>query len=384
VPSAPEIPRFRSQRGEIYLDWNATAPPHPDVLRAMAEAGAVGWGNPASVHGAGRRASALVEDARKAVAELVGRDARDVILTGGGTEANNLALAGARALVTSRLEHPSVTRMAEALEARGGAVCWLASPECGRIEPEAVERALAELPAGAVVALAAVNHETGVIQPLAAVAEVARRAGAVLHVDAVQALGRVSVPLEGADTLSIAAHKLRGPKAIGALVARPGKLPAPVLLGGSQERGVRPGTLDAVAAAGFGVAARLAAGGPERYAPLAALRDRIERSVGDVAKVNGAGVPRAPHVTNFSVTGVRGDELAAALDLEGVRVSSGSACTAGTSEPSKVIEAMLGRGRALAALRVSLGELSQAHEIEQFLDTFHGVLPRLAKASSSA
>jgi cysteine desulfurase len=307
-----------------------------------------------------------------------------VILTGGGTEANNLALAGARALVTSRLEHPSVTRVAEALEASGGAVRWLAVPECGRIEPEVVERALAELPAGAVLALGAVNHETGVIQPLAAVAEVARRAGAVFHVDAVQALGRVTVPLDGADTLSIAAHKLRGPKGIGALVTRPGKLPAPVLLGGSQERGIRPGTVDAVAAVGFGVAARLARSGPERYAPLAALRDAVERSVAGVAQVNGAGVARAAHVTNFSVAGVRGDELAAALDLEGVRVSSGSACTAGTSEPSKVIEAMLGRGRALAALRVSLGELTSRDEIEQFLVTFHGVLPRLSKASCSA
>lgn len=384
MPSAPEIGPPGGAPREIYLDWNATTPPHPDVVRVMAEAARTGWGNPASVHGAGRRASSLVEDARHAIAELVGRDARDVILTSGGTEANNLALSGASALVTSRLEHPSVTRVAEAFEAKGQTVRWLPVGESGRIEPGHLERALAGLPPGAVVALAAVNHETGVIQPVREVAMIARAAGATLHVDAVQALGRLPVELvAGADTMSVAAHKLRGPKGIGALVSRPGKLPSPVLLGGSQERGARPGTVDAVAAAGFGLAARLAATGAERYARLGALRDGLERSLGALP-VNGASAPRAPHVSNFSLPGVRGDELAAALDLEGIRVSSGSACTAGTSEPSKVIEAMLGRERALSALRVSLGELTQTEDIERFLVVFRAVVPRLSKRSSSA
>ena len=382
--SGPEIPLDSRAAREVYLDWNATTPPHAEVLAAMAEAVRVAWGNPASVHGTGRRASALVEDARQSIAELVARDARDVILTSGGTEANNLALAGARALVTSRLEHPSVTRVAESLEARGVPVCWLPVPEHGRVDPEAVERGLAPLGPGTLVALAAVNHETGVLQPIADVARVAHAAGALLHVDAVQALGRVACELEGADTLSLAAHKLRGPKGIGALVARPGKPPAPVLFGGAQERGLRPGTVDAVAAAGFGVAARLARTGSVRYARLGELRDSVERALAGSVRVNGGGVPRAPHVTNFSTLGLRGDELAAALDLEGVRVSSGSACSAGTSEPSKVIEAMLGRERASSALRVSLGELTTSAEIARFLEAFQLVLARARKGSSSA
>ncbi|HEY3493609.1 MAG TPA: cysteine desulfurase family protein [Polyangiaceae bacterium] len=386
MPSAPsDPPPSGAPEGELYLDWNATTPPHPEVLAAMADAARTAWGNPASVHRSGRRASAIVEDARQAIAELVERDPRDVILTGGGTEANNLALAGARALVTSRLEHPSVTRVAEALESRGVPVSWLPVPENGRIEPEAVGRALHALGSGAQVAIAAVNHETGVIQPVEAVAEIVRSAQGALHVDAVQAVGRLPLDaLRGADSLSLAAHKLRGPKGIGALVARPGKLPSPVLLGGSQERGIRPGTADAGAAAGFCVAARLAGAGSERYARIAPLREAIERALAELVLVNGAGAPRAPHVTNFSMPGVRGDELAAALDLEGVRVSSGSACTAGTSEPSKVIEAMLGRERARSALRVSLGELTTPADIERFLLVFRAVLPRLAQLSSSA
>lgn len=370
---------------EVYFDWNATTPPHPDVLAAVAEATRTAWANPASVHRAGQRARAVVDDARQAIAELVQRDARDVILTGGGTEANNLALAGARALVTSRLEHPSVTRVAEALELAGGHVTWLPVPELGRLDAEAVARALAAAGPGAVVAVGLVNHETGVVQPVAEIAAAARAAGARLHVDAVQAAGRVAPELlHYGDSLALAAHKLRGPKGIGALALRAGQVPQPVLRGGSQERGLRPGTLDAAAAAGFGVAARRALHGHERYAPLATLRDSIERTLAASMLVNGAGVERAPHVSSLAFAGVRGDELAAALDLEGVRVSSGSACTAGTSEPSQVIEAMLGRARARCTLRVSLGEDSTQAEVNEFLGSIARVLPRLAKRSSSS
>lgn len=374
-----------SSQVEVYFDWNATTPPHPDVLAAVAEAARTAWANPASVHRSGQRARALVDDARQAIAELVRRDARDVILTGGGTEANNLALAGARAIVTSRLEHPSVTRVAEALELAGGHVTWLAVPETGRLDPEAVARALAAAGRGAVVAIGLANHETGVVQPIADIADATRASGARLHVDAVQAAGRLAPELlQYGDSLALAAHKLRGPKGIGALALRPGQVPQPVLRGGSQERGLRPGTVDAAAAAGFGAAARRALRGHERYAPLAALRDSIEHALSAHARVNGAGVERAPHVSSLAFAGVRGDELAAALDLEGIRVSSGSACTAGTSEPSQVIEAMLGRERARSTLRVSLGEDSTQAEVDEFLAGIARVLPRLAKRSSSS
>lgn len=352
---------------EVYLDWNAATPLHPDVERAMAEARRVAWANPGSVHAAGRRARALLEDARESVAACLGVEARDVVFTSGGTEANNLALHRAPALVTSRLEHPSVVRVAEQLEARGVPVVWLPVPESGRIEPEAVERALAGLPRGGVVALMAVNHETGVIQPLREVWEITSRLGARLHVDAVQAVGRL--PRETyayGDSFSVASHKIRGPKGIGALAHRPGLGPKPLLVGGAQERGLRPGTVDAVAAAGFRAALERLPESEARYRALEPLRDELERALSDTIERNGSG-PRAYHVTNLSVAGLRGDEVVAMLDLEGVRISSGSACSAGTTEPSTVITAMLGRSRAERAVRLSLGEETRPDEIERVI-----------------
>lgn len=349
---------------EVYLDWNATTPPHPDVLAAMNDAARTAWGNPSSVHATGRRARASVEAAREAAARLLQVEARDIVFTSGGTEANNLALSGATGLATSRLEHPSVVRVAEELEVRRIPIEWLPVPPSGAIEPDAVSRALQRLPPGSTVALMAVNHETGVIQPVAEVAERAHRAGARLHVDAVQAAGRLAASVwAGADTISIAAHKLRGPKGVGVLAHRPGLAPKPLLRGGSQERGLRPGTVDAVAASGARVAFERSLLGPSRYARLSPLIAHIESSLAEMATVNGLG-RRAPHVVNFSVPGWRGDELCAVLDLEGIRVSSGSACSAGTSEPSPVIEAMLGTERALTAVRVSLGEETTEEDTE--------------------
>lgn len=361
---------------EIYLDWNATTPPLREVIEAMTEALARGWANPASVHGAGRAARDLVETAREEVAALVSASARDVIFTSGGTEANNLALHAAPALVTSQLEHPSVTRVAEAIESAGRPVRWLPVPASGRLEPSDIEVALRGLPLGSVVAVAAVNHETGVIQPIAEIAELVRRGGALLHVDAVQAIGKlVELDLGVADTLSVAAHKLRGPKGIGALVHRPERAPRPLLRGGGQERGRRPGTVDPAAAAGFRVAARWARRAVTERAGLTALRDRLELALrGLGAEANGATVPRVGHVSNLSFPGHAGDEIVAALDLLGVAVASGSACSAGTTEPSRVITAMLGAERAKAAVRLSLGETTTEREVELAVDVFRRVL----------
>jgi len=265
---------------QVYLDWNATTPPLPEVIEVMAEVARTAWGNPASVHGSGRAARDVVETAREQIALLVGGNARDVIFTSGGTEANNLALHRAPALVTSQLEHPSVTRVAEALEAEGRQVRWLAVPPSGCLSADGVAEALVGLPAAAVVAVAAANHETGVIQPLAEIAQVAHAAGARLHVDAVQAVGKLPVEaLAGADTLSVAAHKLRGPKGIGALVHRPERAPKPLLLGGGQERGRRPGTVDSAAAAGFGVAALWAQKAEADHGRLADMRDQLEAAL---------------------------------------------------------------------------------------------------------
>jgi cysteine desulfurase len=380
--------------GAIYLDWNATTPPHAEVLAAMREAAEVAWANPASVHGPGRRARALIERAREAVAALVGLDPRDVTLTSGGTEANHLALVhpfdlaapSSGALVVSRIEHPSVTRAAEALAARGVHVAWVGPEPSGRVAPDAIAAAMDEAARVApvrLVALQAVNHETGVLQPIAEVAALARARGARLHVDAVQAAGRL--PPEawaGADLVAIAAHKIRGPKGIGALATRPGVRLRPIFAGGSQERGLRPGTQDPVAAAGFAAAAERARGAAPAYAALAALRDRLEaalllagRAAGALPLRNGEGA-RAPHVANLSWPGWRGDELCAALDLEGVAVSSGSACSAGTAEPSPVVTAMLGPERASSAVRVSLGEETSPDDVAEAVRRWSRVLSR--------
>jgi len=365
----------RMSQPSIYLDWNATTPPHPTVLRAMVHAAEDAWGNPASTHGVGRKARARVEDAREKLAEICAVHPRDVLFTSGGTEANNLALAGACGLALSRIEHPSVTRVAEQLEQRGVPVVWVPVAASGRVEPAAYREALERLPRGSVAALMAANHETGVLQPLEETALVAHALGATLHVDAVQALGKL--PPETwrfADSLALAAHKIRGPKGVGALAFRGSKAPKPLLVGGSQERGLRPGTVDPVAAAGFLAALEHSAQGPARYAELGQLRDEFERPFVSVAELNGGQVARLPHVSNLSFPGVSGDELVAALDLLGVCVSSGSACSAGTTEPSAVISAMLGRERARGAVRVSLGEATTGEEIRAAIAAFRRVL----------
>jgi cysteine desulfurase len=368
----------------VYLDWNATTPPLPEVIEAMTSASREAWGNPSSVHAVGRAARALVEDAREAVALLAQCDPRDVILTSGGTEANNLALRSAFAsrggtLVTSRLEHPSVTRVAEELGREGRArVRWAHVREDGTIDLGDVERALSE---GDVrlVTLQAVNAETGVVQPVARLLDLARRSGVRVHVDAVQAFGRCDDVAPGADTRSLAGHKLRGPKSMGALIVRPGIEVAPVLVGGSQERGLRPGTTDAVAAAGLAVAARHARSSPARWRCLAPLRDDIERGLLPLvpgARVNGGAAARMPHVTSIAFPGWRGPELVAALDLEGVAASAGSACSAGTAEPSAVLLAMGDAQAAAASVRFSLGEETSARDVELALAAARRVLAR--------
>lgn len=396
----------RGPKRAIYLDWNATTPPHPDVIAAVAAAMTEAWGNPSSVHSFGRRARVHVEDAREAVASLVGKHPRDVILTGGGTEANNIALLGlldvsaepstptgqALGVVVSRIEHPSVTRAAARLADRGAPVTWVEPGADGVVTAEAVsealDRALAVGPVRLVV-LQAVNHETGVIQPVAKVAEVAHARGALLHVDAVQAVGRLPPDAwEGADLVSVAGHKLRGPKGVGALLMRAGVRVRAVLFGGEQERGLRPGTQDPAACAGFAAACERARGGPARYAAVGALRDRLEAGLlgmgafGAAPVRNGDG-PRVPHVTNVSWPGWSGAELCAALDLEGVAVSSGSACSAGTAEPSPVLTAMVGRERASSAVRVSLGEETTEADVDDVLVRWSAVAGRSTPSAAA-
>lgn len=373
-----------------YLDWNATSPRHPDVIRAMAEAEERTWANPSSTHHAGRQARSAMEDAREQVGRLLNVSPRDVLFTGGGTEANHLALSGARWLVTSRTEHPSITAEAERLIERGGRVEFVEVEESGRISPQALAAALERVLGPAppplldkaeggltnentpLVALSAVNHETGHIQPTSELARVVHEGGARLHLDAVQLLGRGTLAhLEGFDSVALASHKIRGPKGVGALAFGCGWTPLPVSRGGAQERGLRPGTVDATALVGFGAAlSRLDASlaGYESAGELgrtlrAVLRSRGRRPI----YLHGGETARLEHVVNFRADGWKGDELVAALDLEGICVSSGSACSAGTAEPSAVIQAMLGRDAARGAVRVSFGEGSTKADLDHLV-----------------
>lgn len=379
----------------VYLDHNATTPPHESSVEAMTAALRVGWANPSSLHRAGRDARRVVDDARDAVAVLAGQSPRDVVFTSGGTEANNLAIERPflprphGLLVTSRLEHPSLLACAEDLARRGVQVVWVDPVAGGHLPIESFAAALRERPPGApaLIATHAVHHETGALQPIEALLALLASPegrGVELHVDAVQAAGRVApARWRGAHTVALASHKLRGPKGIGAVVALPGVLVRPLLRGGSQERGLRPGTLDPVACAGFGAAARRALdGGPERYESLRPLRDDLERRLVAVGAALGVDIsltgrePRAPHVAHALVAGWQGDELVAALDLEGICVSSGSACSAGTAEPSPAIAALVGPERARSALRISLGEPSQNSEVDTLINAFQRILAR--------
>lgn len=394
-----------------YFDWNATTPPHRDVLDAMMNAASTAWANPSSIHGDGRKARSVVEDAREMVGRLTGADARDVVLTSGGTEANNIALRSAFQgapstsppwLLTSRLEHPSVARVAEALEAEGRArVRWIAVRADGVLDLDDLGRALRESegPIGLVTAQA-VNHETGVMQPLREIAKLTREAKVRFHVDAIQAWGKIDLGVarfdteaagcaidDGSvpwDTVSLAAHKFRGPKGIGALVSRLGTRLFPVLLGGTQEKGLRPGTTDPVLAAGLCAAARRAKEGPARYAKLSSLRDELESALLRIGasmperapKVVGDPQRRVPHVTTSIWPGWTGAELVAALDLEGVSVSSGSACSAGTIEPSPVLRAMIGDADGARGVRVSLGEETTTDDVRACVEAFRRVVLR--------
>jgi cysteine desulfurase len=367
---------------KAYLDWNATTPPLDEVVEAMAECMRKAWGNASSVHSVGRLARKVVEDARESVASAAGADPRDLIFTSGGTEANNMAIRSlcgdGAALITSRLEHPSVVKVAEQLEAQGLVVRWLRVDATGVISAQAVDAALASVPSPerALVVTHAVNHETGVIQPISAIGEVTHERGARLHVDAVQAFGKAESRLfRAADTLTLAAHKIRGPKGIGALVVRHCTNVRPILIGGAQERGLRPGTQSPALCAGFAVAVKWASGA-SRWANAKAMRDSIEAAlVAMGGSVNG-GEPRVGHVSNVSFVGRRGDELVAALDVEGVCVSSGSACSAGTAEHSPVIEAMMGLERAKSSVRISLGPTTTAAEVDGAVGAFAAVLAR--------
>ncbi|RJF87507.1 cysteine desulfurase [Oleomonas cavernae] len=361
-----------------YLDYNAGAPTRPVVVEAVTAALSIG-GNPSSVHRSGRLARRAIEEARDAVAALAAVDAADVIFTSGGTEASNMALLGAvrgglvQRLVISAVEHDAVR--AAALAA-GVPVEILPVDGDGVIDLVALGRLLAAGPGRALVSVMLVNNETGVIQPVAEAAAIAHGHGALVHSDAVQAAGKLALDVQalGVDLLSLSAHKIGGPAGVGALVKRAGLELAPLLFGGGQEYGRRAGTENLAGIAGFGAAARVAVEELPQVARIAALRDLLEREVTArvaAARIFGAGAARVANTSCIGLAGVPAETQVMALDLAGVLVGAGAACSSGKVRPSPVITAM-GEAEAVArsAIRVSLGWASTMADVERFLGAY--------------
>lgn len=377
----------------IYLDHHASTPLAAAAARAMDDARDAAWANPSSVHAAGRRARALLEDARRAIAAAVCVDAADLVLTSGGTESVNLAVLGlgarAQHVISSDIEHPALGEAVARLEQAGARVTRLRVPGGAAPSVDALAAALTD--ETALVALQWVNHETGSLLPIADYAALCRARGVPLVVDASQALGKLPIDLRalGADAVAFAASKIGGPHGAGALyVARAVSLP-PLLAGGGQERGRRPGTPDVRAAVGFGAAAAVLADRLADMPRLAVLRDRLEAALvarGAVVNGNDAGSERVATATHVAFDGLRGEVLVAALDVEGVCVSSGAACSSGLAAPSPSVLAMYPREpwRAAGALRFSLGPESADADVDAALVALDRVLARLGRGAIEA
>jgi cysteine desulfurase len=367
----------------IYLDYNATAPVRPEAAAAVAAA-LQAVGNPSSVHGFGRAARRLVEDAREHVAALANARPEEVIFTSGGTEANALALGGTGAarLIVSTVEHESVLRnapQATALPVGRDGVADLAAL-AGLLAQGAGQPTL--------VSLMLANNETGVIQPVAEAAALARRHGALIHCDAVQAAGKIPVDMAAlaVDLLSLSAHKLGGPQGSGALVLRDGVRLTALVNGGGQERSRRAGTENVPGIAGFGAAARTAAADLAGAGRIRELRDRLEagiRAASGRAVVHGAGAPRLPNTSCIGLPGLSAETQMMALDLAGIAVSSGAACSSGKVRASHVLRAMgLSPEEAGCAIRVSLGWRSSASDVDRFLAAWSGLAERRSDAAA--
>lgn len=376
----------------LYLDHNATTPTAPEVVEAMLPWLGERFGNPSSVHAAGREARAAVDAARQAVAELAGTAPDEVVFTSGGTESDNLALrsvmtrAAARGrgtLVTSAVEHPAVLRAAESLAKEGMSLVLLPVDGDGVVSVSDLEAALAEHSVGLVSVMTA-NNETGSLQPVSELAATSRSAGAPFHTDAVQAAGKVPLDFGGnaLDLLSLSAHKFYGPKGVGALLVRRGLRLAPALLGGTQEKGRRAGTENVAAIVGMGTAARIAVRELDAEAArLGELKHRLWAGIAERipgAHLNGALARTLPTTLNVSFEGVDGEALILGLDLEGICVSSASACSSGSVEPSHVLLAM-GRDFDLArsSVRISLGRSTDDESVERVLAVLPTVVERI-------
>ena len=379
-----------------YFDHNATTPVAPEVLETLVSCLDQVYGNASSIHHFGQESKRRLEAARRQVAALIHADASEVVFTCGGTEADNLAVLGtvraaagaAKHVITSAIEHPAVLSACAQLEREGVAVTRVRVGPTGVVNPDDVRAALRR--ETALISVMHANNELGTIQPIVEIGRIAREAGVPLHVDGVQALGKIPVDVTalGVDLYSMSGHKLYAPKGVGALYVRKGTRLAPLAFGGHQERERRPGTENVPGAVAFGAAAELAGRNLSAESErLAGLRDRFENAV--LGRISGAGIngarwSRTPNTSNLHFDGVDGEALVIALDLRGFAVSTGAACSSGAIAPSHVLTAIgLDADRARASMRFSLGRANTAAEVDGLAEALEASVAHLRRISVS-
>lgn len=375
----------------VYLDNNATTPLLPEVFEAMRPYFAEQFGNASSIHHHGQETRAAVERSRESVAVLLGCRPSEIVFTSGGTEGDNLAISGlARAgdhVISSTIEHHAVLNSCKHLEAIGCEVTYVPVDGRGLVDPDDVRRALR--PNTKLVTIMMANNETGVLQPVEEIGKIAAEADIYFHTDAVQAAGKVPIEVKrtGCDLLSISGHKLHAPQGVGALYVGKGTMLQPMFYGGSHERSRRAGTENVPGIIGLGKAAEIAREALQRgdLAQMVAMRDRIERTIlseVEATGVNGEGAPRVPNTTNIHFDYIEGEALVIALDLKGLAVSTGAACSSGAIEPSHVLTAMgLPPEIARASLRFSLGKQNTPEDVQFALDLVPQTVARLRELS---
>jgi len=379
---------------QVYLDYAATTPPHPEVVAAMLPYLTEVFGNPSGIYACGQEAKGAIEEARGKIAELIGAKDDEIIFTSGGTEADNFALKGValaneskgKHIITSTIEHHAVIETAKFLERRGFKVTYLPVDSCGLVDPEGVKRAITDKTI--LISVMQANNEVGTIEPITEIGKIAKEAGIYLHTDAVQTVGHTPVDVNQlrVDLLSISAHKLYGPKGIGALYIRKGTKLLPFMHGGEQERGWRASTENVPGIVGLGRAAELAlqemTGEAERLTQLRdklidGIRERIDHS-----RLNGHPLKRLPNNVNVSIEFVEGESLCLNLDLEGICAATGSACSSSSLEPSHVLLAMgLPPEHAHGSLRFTLGKWTTEEDIDRVLEVLPRVVAKLRAMS---
>jgi cysteine desulfurase len=377
-------------KARIYLDNSATTRVDERVIEAMLPFMREGYGNPSSIHTFGQQARAALEESRPPLAGLLGADTREIIFTSGGTESDNAAVWGVfrsgcrpgNHVITTRIEHPAILATCKSLQAQGAEITQVPVDSFGRVDPGAIAAAITERTI--LISVMHANNETGVIQPLDEIGRMARERGILLHTDAVQSVAKVAVDVRalGVDLLSLSAHKMHGPKGVGALYIRKGTKLPPFMAGGSQERKRRAGTENVPGIVGLGIAARL---GTERLGDMASrvagMRDSFESAVQsriEGVSINGSREHRLPTVSNLSFERLEGEAAVIALDLEGVAVSTGSACSSGSLEPSHVLTAMRLRPEVVqGSLRFSFSWHTTEDEMHEAVDILVKVVARL-------